>query len=360
MEPYVILKDLFCKQCKLQFNKKIVYDIHLNIVHKENRIYSGQEEMNSGRKSSVKLSLIKPSKNHSLCLSPRSSLERLEKQSTVTASPTHKERYQLLKRKKLLQSPQLYGNNSDRSQSVTTFQDEVCNPQKKFKGQNLSFSKDTSGPTSYDVDLNIFHIKDRINSELEDNENDIPIATSGVNISVSEEPAIDKSTVHKGKNLYKCIFCDASFSNHISLKIHNKLLHERRTEPTPSQKLDDFESPSRCHTSSTNLNITNFVSSIAFDGENNLDTNFECKHAPGITSTSHKDTNPTGKIHSALPIQKLDNFESPSVFETCTALPTEPWLPVAMPTSLAKSPLNLPGFGKSTCSNNEAILGKVI
>ena len=225
MEPNVILKDLFCKQCKLQFNKKIVYDIHLNIVHKKDRINREQEEIeiDSDQKSSVKLSLIKPSKNHSLCLSPRSSLERLEKQSTVTTSPTHKERHPLMKRK-LQQSPQLNGNNSYRSQSVTTFQDEVYNPYKKFKRQNPSFSKDNSGPTSYDIDLNIVNKKDRINSELEDNENGIPIVTI-LNISVSEEPAIDNSTIHERKNLYKCIFCDASFSNHISLKIHTELLH---------------------------------------------------------------------------------------------------------------------------------------
>lgn len=128
----------------------------------------------------------------------------------------------------------------------------------------------------------------------------------------------------------------------------------------PSQKLDDFESPSRCHTSSTNLDISNFVSSIAFDDQNNLDIKVECKHAPGITSTGHKDTNPADKALSALPIQKCDDFESPSVFEKSTVLPTEPWLPVAMPTSLAQSPLNLPGFGPSTGPNNEPILGKVL
>ena len=33
-------KDFFCEQCKLQFDKKIVYDIHLKIVHKEDRIKS--------------------------------------------------------------------------------------------------------------------------------------------------------------------------------------------------------------------------------------------------------------------------------------------------------------------------------
>ena len=201
MEPNVILKDLFCKQCKLQFNKKIVYDIHLNIVHKKDRrINSEQEEIGSGRKSSVKLSLIKPSKNHGLCLSPRSSLERLEKQSKVTISQTQKDHHSFLKTK--------------------------LQQYKKFKQQNPSFIKDISGPTSYDIDLNIVQKKDRINSELEDYKNVIP--TSGVNSSVSEEPAIDNSTIHEGKNLYKCIFCDASFSNNISLKIHNVLLHEGR------------------------------------------------------------------------------------------------------------------------------------
>ena len=33
-------KDFFCERCKLQFDKKIVYDIHLKIIHKEDRIKS--------------------------------------------------------------------------------------------------------------------------------------------------------------------------------------------------------------------------------------------------------------------------------------------------------------------------------
>ena len=322
MEPNVILKDLFCKQCKLQFNKKIVYDIHLNIVHKKDRrINSEQEEIGSGRKSSVKLSLIKPSKNHGLCLSPRSSLERLEKQSKVTISPTQKDHHSFLKRK--------------------------LQQYKKFKQQNPSFIKDISGPTSYDIDLNIVQKKDRINSELEDYKNVIP--TSGVNSSVSEEPAIDNSTIHEGKNLYKCIFCDDSFSNHISLKIHNELLHVER-KPHKCLICDYI-----CY-SSKNLKKH---SDEVHDGKN-LDIKVECNHAPMITFTGHKNTNPTSKAHYALPIQKLDEFESPSAYEHFSVVPKEPWLTVPVPTSLAQSSWNPPGFGPSTSSNNEPILGKVL
>ena len=35
-----VIKKFFCEQCKLQFDKDIVYDIHLKIVHKEDRIKS--------------------------------------------------------------------------------------------------------------------------------------------------------------------------------------------------------------------------------------------------------------------------------------------------------------------------------
>ena len=28
-------QDLFCNQCKLQFGKKIVYDLHLSLVHNQ-------------------------------------------------------------------------------------------------------------------------------------------------------------------------------------------------------------------------------------------------------------------------------------------------------------------------------------
>jgi len=96
--------------------------------------------------SGVELSLSKPSTNHSLCSSPRSSLESLEKRSTASASPPGEERHPLLKRA-LQQPPQIYTPNGDRSQSVTTFQDEVYKPHKKFRRHNSSFSKDDC-PTS--------------------------------------------------------------------------------------------------------------------------------------------------------------------------------------------------------------------
>ena len=32
------MKHLYCELCQLQFDKKIVYDIHLSVVHKENQI----------------------------------------------------------------------------------------------------------------------------------------------------------------------------------------------------------------------------------------------------------------------------------------------------------------------------------
>ena len=29
----IMLRDMFCTQCSLQFNKNIVYDLHLSLVH---------------------------------------------------------------------------------------------------------------------------------------------------------------------------------------------------------------------------------------------------------------------------------------------------------------------------------------
>ena len=29
----IMLRDMFCTECSLQFNKKIVYDLHLSLVH---------------------------------------------------------------------------------------------------------------------------------------------------------------------------------------------------------------------------------------------------------------------------------------------------------------------------------------
>ena len=57
-----------------------------------------------------------------------------------------------------------------------------------------------------------------------------------------------------------------------------------------------------CYTTSTNLEIENFVSSISFDDEKNLDIKVEHKHDPEISFVGYEnivDTNPTGKIPSA-------------------------------------------------------------
>ena len=96
------------------------------------------------------------STNNSLCSSPRSSLESLEDRSVAAgsasnqgkksppASQQNEERHPLLKRA-LQQPPQLFSNGL--GGSVTTFQDEVYKPHKKFRRHNSSFSKDDC-PTS--------------------------------------------------------------------------------------------------------------------------------------------------------------------------------------------------------------------
>ena len=32
------MEHLYCELCKLQFNKRLVFDLHLSIVHKDNQI----------------------------------------------------------------------------------------------------------------------------------------------------------------------------------------------------------------------------------------------------------------------------------------------------------------------------------
>jgi hypothetical protein len=90
------------------------------------------------------------------------------------------------------------------------------------------------------------------------------------------------------------------------------------TEPLPIKKLDDFEPPTSCHTSSTN-----FVSSIIFDNEKNLDIEIENECKQDIEIQKKNPGLPT----EPLPIQKLDDFESPSISKTFPGLPTEP-LPI--------------------------------
>ena len=49
--------DLFCKKCSLQFNKKVVYDIHLSFVHKMNIEGKSEEKTNETKKGNAGLVL---------------------------------------------------------------------------------------------------------------------------------------------------------------------------------------------------------------------------------------------------------------------------------------------------------------
>ena len=41
----IVLRNMFCTECSLQFNKKIVYDLHLSLVHGKRTIIK-QESSN--------------------------------------------------------------------------------------------------------------------------------------------------------------------------------------------------------------------------------------------------------------------------------------------------------------------------
>ena len=46
-DPKIIMKDFFCELCKLQFNKKAVYDMHQSLVHNKTQEIkdSGDEDI---------------------------------------------------------------------------------------------------------------------------------------------------------------------------------------------------------------------------------------------------------------------------------------------------------------------------
>jgi hypothetical protein len=54
-----------------------------------------------------------------------------------------------------------------------------------------------------------------------------------------------------------------------------------------------------CHTTSTNLEIANFVSSISFDDEKNLDIKVEQKYDPGTTFVGYENLCPNSETPSA-------------------------------------------------------------
>ena len=45
----IILRDLYCEKCTLQFNKKYVFDLHLDLVHGE-EIKIKKRAIDQGRK----------------------------------------------------------------------------------------------------------------------------------------------------------------------------------------------------------------------------------------------------------------------------------------------------------------------
>ena len=73
-----IKKDLFCKMCSLQFDKKYVYDVHLSLVHKKFKSSTGRiqsrfdetvdekENMDLGEQDAFESTIQNPSTNGSL------------------------------------------------------------------------------------------------------------------------------------------------------------------------------------------------------------------------------------------------------------------------------------------------------
>ena len=188
------IRDLFCEQCKLQFDKKIVYDIHLKIVHKKDTI-----KLQDSRNDIPIETRCKP-------VNDISTVHEENRQPTCELCgyvPTTKNKYR---------------ERQDHLARVH-FKDKIdkfvpkCRPYKCPEIDCLYVGKDNQSILRHFTgkhDILRKWLKEALSTKEIVNSSD---SIQNVN-SVIIEP------------LPKCIFCDTTFSNHFLLKEHQKKFHE--------------------------------------------------------------------------------------------------------------------------------------
>ena len=187
----------------------------------------------------------------------------------------------------------------------------------------------------YDIHLKIVHNKDTtIKSELVDNTNDIPIETSGddynENFSLCKKPVNDNSTVHEGKMQFKCIFCNASFSNHFSLKDHREEFHEGKEVLVH-----------KCLSTEDTVNSSNSIQNVIMETLSNFVETFPGLPAEPLPRLPRE---PLARLPTE-PLPKVPSEPLPrSSSQPPTMLPTEPLprLPMEPLARLTSEPLPRP------------------
>ena len=188
------IKDFFCEQCKLQFDKKVVYDIHMKIVHKKDTI----EQQDSKNDITIE--------ERCKTVNGTSTVHAEKKQPTCELCgyvPITKNKY----RERLDHLARVH------------FKDKIdkfvpkCQPYKCPEIECLYVGKDNQSI------LRHFTVKHEILRKwLKEALNTKEIVNSSNSIQNVNSVIIEP--------LPKCVFCDTTFSNHFSLKEHQEEFHE--------------------------------------------------------------------------------------------------------------------------------------
>jgi len=180
--------NLFCEKCSLQFDKRIVYDIHLSFVHniKENK----QEKLTENYEKIQDLGLDSNSKNS-------------KKKS-------------ILQEKKASDSDLISVNRMNLKQHI----DSIHDGKKPHKCSICDQSFSQKG-----------HLKEHTDS-VHEGKKPHKCSICGQSFSKKGQLKQHTDTVHEGKKPHKCSICDQSFSQKDYLKRHIDSVHEKKKPHT--------------------------------------------------------------------------------------------------------------------------------
>ena len=192
------MKDNFCEECALQFGKKLVFDLHLSLVHGKKTIIKTEPNINESQESEK---LVASCKNKyakcetcNSCFSSNFSLKKHYEKVHGGEKP-------------------LKSDKSDVSFSLNENNKSINEKNKKFECDRCS-AKYTS-KRNLNTHISSIHEAKKFNCG---------ICSAKFNVKGNLDRHIQ--TVHEGKQPFKCNICDVCFGQRSSLKRHVEVVHE--------------------------------------------------------------------------------------------------------------------------------------
>ena len=227
MNP-IIIKDLFCELCSMQFDKKVVYDIHMSFVHKKTEeIYNNDQTMIKIENEDLTQEVAFESTQNSQKFN--SSNERTEKSSMKHSFCDDKIPPHIPSKKNKLSEHIVVVQKIKKSYNCS-----VCNHSFSLKCKlKRHFEAVHEGKKPHKCSICEYSCKTK--AQLKNHINAVHEGKKPYKCSICEYSCTIKGTlkmhfeaVHEGKKQHKCSICDYSCAAKSDLQKHINAVHERK------------------------------------------------------------------------------------------------------------------------------------